>query len=231
VLAVLGSPLFAVQADQVTVTGNVYTDPDRLDAIVDDLVGTPTLASTPSASSASSRRSRGSSERGSRSLPALGDDRDPRAAAMTTYQGPDGRFRVLDRDGRVLDVLEKYPFAYVLITGPDPVNLEPGDSSLPVGYAAAAELAKNLTGRCAGRSSTSTSPPMARLASTSTTGPRSASARRRDLFAKLVRLESVLAANPDREPGRSTSDRRRDLHRLGHAAVREQAVSTLSDPG
>src|SRR5690606_25456851 len=42
-LAVLGSPLFAVQADQLTVTGNVYTDPDRLDEIVDDLVGTPTL--------------------------------------------------------------------------------------------------------------------------------------------------------------------------------------------
>ena len=41
VLAVLGSSLFAVR--DVTVTGAVYTDPDTLQAIVDDLEGTPTL--------------------------------------------------------------------------------------------------------------------------------------------------------------------------------------------
>src|SRR5690606_36123729 len=40
-LAVLGSSLFAVE--DVTVTGNVYTDQGRLDQIVDDLTGTPVL--------------------------------------------------------------------------------------------------------------------------------------------------------------------------------------------
>ena len=43
-LAVLGSSLFAIEADQVTVEGNVYTDRVRLQAVVDDLVGTPVLA-------------------------------------------------------------------------------------------------------------------------------------------------------------------------------------------
>ena len=41
VLAVLGSSLFAV--DEVEVSGNVYTNPDRLQAVVDDLMGTPVL--------------------------------------------------------------------------------------------------------------------------------------------------------------------------------------------
>src|SRR6056297_45031 len=40
-LAVLGSSLFAV--DEVTVSGNVYTDADALAAIVDELEGTPVL--------------------------------------------------------------------------------------------------------------------------------------------------------------------------------------------
>lgn len=42
-LAVLGSGLFAVEHDDVQITGNVYADPERLEQIVDDLVGTPTL--------------------------------------------------------------------------------------------------------------------------------------------------------------------------------------------
>src|SRR5690606_30860088 len=71
-------------------------------------------------------------------------------AAMTTYQGPDGRFRVLDREGRVLDVLDEYPFAYLLVRGPDPVDLDPAEFA-PTGYAAASELARNLTASIRGR--------------------------------------------------------------------------------
>ena len=43
-LAVLGSSLFAIEADRVSVEGNVYTDRVRLQAVIDDLVGTPVLA-------------------------------------------------------------------------------------------------------------------------------------------------------------------------------------------
>ena len=94
----------------MTVTGNVYTDPERLQAVVDDLVGTPVLvADTQQA------------ERELEAIPWVDDakvtthfphgvhDRDPRAPAVATYQGPDGQFRVIDRDGRVLDVLDGVP--------------------------------------------------------------------------------------------------------------------------
>lgn len=201
-LAVLGSPLFAVRADQLTVTGNVYTDPVRLEAVVDDLVGTPTL--------------RVDTQRLERELEAIPwveratvtvdfprsatiDIRE--RAAMTTYQGLDGRFRVLDRDGRVLDVIDKYPFAYLLINGPDPVDLEPGDFA-PVGYAAASELAKNLTPSVRGRVEyVDVTADGSRLVVHLDDGSAVFFGEARDLFAKLLRLEAVLTANPEREPG------------------------------
>jgi cell division septal protein FtsQ len=40
--------------------------------------------------------------------------------------GSDGRYRVIDRDGRVLDVLDGRPRDYMLITGPAP-DVEPGE--------------------------------------------------------------------------------------------------------
>ena len=57
-LAVLGSSLFAV--DDVDVTGNVYTDAAELQAVVDDLIGTPVLRVDTLAAEESSSRSRGS---------------------------------------------------------------------------------------------------------------------------------------------------------------------------
>jgi cell division protein FtsQ len=201
-LAVLGSPLFAVRADLVTVTGNVYADPERLDEIVDDLVGTPSL--------------RVDTDRLERELEAIPWVERARVtvdfphsatidirerAAMTTYQGLDGRFRVLDRDGRVLDVLDQYPFAYLLISGPDPVDLEPGDFA-PAGYAAASELAKNLTPSIRGRVEyVDVTADGSRLVVHLDDGSAVFFGEARDFFAKLLRLESVLVANPDREPG------------------------------
>ncbi len=89
VLATFGSSLFAIKADQVTVTGNVYTDPERLQAVIDDLVGTPVLvADTQQA------------ERDLEAIPWVDEakvtTRFPHAAqidirerqAMATYQGP-----------------------------------------------------------------------------------------------------------------------------------------------
>lgn len=201
-LAVLGSPLFAVRSDQVTVTGNVYTDPVRLGEIVDDLVGTPAL--------------RVDVDRLERELEAIPwverakvtvdfphsatiDIRE--RAAMTTYQGPDGRFRVLDREGRVLDVIDKYPFAYLLIAGPDPVDLEPGEFA-PTGYLAASELAKNLTASVRGRIEyVDVTADGSRLVLQLDDGSAVFFGEARDLFAKLLRLEVVLAADPERAPG------------------------------
>jgi cell division protein FtsQ len=201
-LATFGSSLFAIEADQVTVTGNVYTDPERLQAVIDDLVGTPVLVADTNAA-----------ERRLEEIPWVDDakvtTRFPHAAqieirereAIATYQGPDGKFRVLDREGRVLDVLEKYPFAYVLITGPDPVDLEPSEFA-PQGYQGAAELAKNLTGTVRGQvERVEVTANGSRLAMWLDDGSEVRFGEARDLFAKLVRLETVLTQNPDREPG------------------------------
>ena len=176
-LAVLGSSLFAIEADHVRVEGNVYTDRVRLQAVVDDLVGTPVLAADTQAA-----------ERELEAIPWVDQARVrtnfPHGAtidirervALATYAGPDGQFRVIDGDGRVLDVIAGQPIAYMLITGPDPVDRQPGEYA-PVGYGAAASWSRVSPVRCAVGCSRSTSPPTARSsACCSTTPPRCGSA-------------------------------------------------------
>ncbi len=201
-LAVLGSPLFAIRADQVSVTGDVYTDAERLQSVIDDLVGTPVLVADTQAA-----------ERELEAIPwvdeAVVRTNFPHAVtielrereAMTTYAGPDSKFRVLDREGRVLDVLDKYPFAYLLLGGPDPVDLDPGEFA-PTGYAAASELAKNLTGSVRGRIKiVEVTADGSRLVMKLDDGTEVRFGEARDLFAKLVRLETVLSSPEPREPG------------------------------
>jgi cell division protein FtsQ len=201
-LATFGSSLFAIRADQVTITGNLYTDPGRLQAVVDDLVGTPVLIAD--------------TQRAERELEAIPWVEDAKVTAhfphavtieirerapVATYQGPDAKFRVLDRDGRVLDVLDGYPIAYVLIEGPDPVDLDPSEIA-PQGYKAAAELAKNLTGTVRGKvDHIEVTADGSRLVMFLDDGTEVRFGEARDLFTKLVRLETVLMQNPDREPG------------------------------
>jgi cell division protein FtsQ len=201
-LAVLGSPLFAIRADQVSVTGDVYTDAERLQSVIDELVGTPVLVADTQAA-----------ERELEAIPWVDDavvrTNFPHAVtielrereAMTTYAGPDSKFRVLDREGRVLDVLDKYPFAYLLLGGPDPVDLDPGEFA-PTGYAAASELAKNLTGSVRGRIKiVEVTADGSRLVMQLDDGTEVRFGEARDLFAKLVRLETVLSSPEPREPG------------------------------
>ena len=116
-----------------SVEGNVYTDRVRLQAVIDDLVGTPVLAADTQAA-----------ERELEAIPWVDQARVrthfPHGAtidirervALATYAGPDGQFRVIDGDGRVLDVIAGQPIAYMLITGPDPVDRQPGEYA-PVG--------------------------------------------------------------------------------------------------
>ncbi|HEY3484167.1 MAG TPA: FtsQ-type POTRA domain-containing protein, partial [Ilumatobacteraceae bacterium] len=191
-LAVLGSPLFAV--DEVDVTGAVYTDPDRLAAVVDDLEGTPVLLVDTEAA-----------ERALEAIPWVDEARvrtdfpnratiDIRERApQATYQGPDGRFRVIDREGRVLDVLDGQPIAYMLLTGPEALDLEPGQFA-PTGYAAAAELVQALTGTVRGRvSSIEVTPDGSSLKLFLDNGMEVRFGAATDLLAKLVRLETVFA--------------------------------------
>ena len=39
---------------------------------------------------------------------------------IATFAGSDGKFRVIDRDGRVLDIVDGVPIDYMLITGANP---------------------------------------------------------------------------------------------------------------
>jgi len=202
ILAILGSPLFAVRADDVELFGARYTDEQRLDEIIDDAVGTPVLRLDTDAVEAEIEAIPWVDEASVRVDFPHGLVIDIREReAWTTYQGPDGRFRVLDREGRVLDVLDMYPFAYVLIIGPDPVDLEAGDFA-PQGYVAASELAKNLTGSMRGNvTQIEVTADGSRLAVHLEDGSTVLFGEARDLLAKLVRLEAVLANGEEREPG------------------------------
>jgi cell division protein FtsQ len=127
-LAVLSSSLFAVE--RVDVQGATYSQdryPDEFQAVVDGLLGEPVLlVDTMSA------------ERDLEQIPwierafvttdfpnrVLIDVRERLPVAALV--GSDERYRVIDRDGRVLDVLDGRPRDYMLITGPAP-DVEPGE--------------------------------------------------------------------------------------------------------
>ena len=142
-LAVLGSSLFAVK--NVDVSGNVYTDAAQLQAVVDDLTGTPVL-----------RVDTLAAEEQLESIPWVEDARVttkfPDSATIEIRErtplvamlGADGETRVLDRDGRVLDLIEGQPVALVWISGPGTLDTGLGGSA-PIGYSSAASFVTKLT--------------------------------------------------------------------------------------
>jgi cell division protein FtsQ len=137
-VAVLASSLFDVRT--VDVQGAVYTDPAELSAIVDDLRGSAILL-------VDTRKI----ERQLESIPWVESARvstqfphrvfiDIRERQpIATFAGSDGRYRVIDRDGRVLDVVDGIPVDYMLITGADP-DVEHGQFAGPP-FPSAAQLA------------------------------------------------------------------------------------------
>jgi cell division protein FtsQ len=191
-LAVLGSSLFAI--DEVRVDGAVYTDPVALQAVVDDLEGTPVLrADTDRAERALEAIPWVAAARVTAQFPGSATIELREREAVATYQGPDQRFRVIDVDGRVLDVLDAQPAEYLAITSPDAADLEPGQFTAQ-GFIAAANLVQALT-------------PELRLLAQSVAVTGNGSDLRlaitdgrevrfgpgRDLVAKLVRLQTRLA--------------------------------------
>ncbi len=143
VLALLGSSLFAVQ--QVTVTGNVYTDRTALDAVVEDLVDTPVLlVDTDEIEAEIEAIAWVETARVRTSFPDSASieirERTPVAAMM----GVDGQARVIDVDGRVLGLVDGQPVALVWISGPGTLDVAPGQFA-PIGYSSAASLVTKLT--------------------------------------------------------------------------------------
>jgi cell division protein FtsQ len=142
VLAVLGSGLFAI--DRVDVTGVANADPVAVAAVVDDLVGTPVLrADTDEAEGRLESIPWVESARVRTDFPNAATIELRERTAVATVRGTDGQFRILDRDGRVLDVIAGQPVAFALITAPVVADLQPGQFG-GVGHAAAAAIVTKL---------------------------------------------------------------------------------------
>lgn len=194
-LAVLGSSLFGVRTEDVRVTGNVYTDPARLAEIIDAVVGTPVvlvdtvdmereIAEIPWVDDVTVRTDLPNGLRI--------DIRERRP--VSSFPASDGLFRVLDPEGRVLDVIAGWPFEYLLIIVADDVVLSAGEFA-PPGPAAAARLADIVTGSVRDRVAqieVDAAGDDLRLVLDDSTVVRLGAAR--ELFPKLVRLETVLSA-------------------------------------
>lgn len=137
-IAVLASSLFDVRT--VEIQGAVYTDKAQLAAIVDNVRGEAILlVDTRQVERDLEKIPWVESARVTTSFPhtVLIDIRERKAIA--TFAGSDGKFRVIDRDGRVLDVIEGVPVDYMLITGANP-DVEQGQfAGRP--FASAAQLA------------------------------------------------------------------------------------------
>lgn len=140
-IAVVASPIFDVE--QVEVQGAVYTDDDVLQQVIDSIQGEPVLlVDTRKAEETLEAVPWVERARVTTDFPhgARIDIRERKALA--TFQGADGRFRVIDIQGRVLDVLEGQPIAYPLIVGDNPDSQRGQFAGAP--YAAAADLVVSL---------------------------------------------------------------------------------------
>lgn len=125
VLLLLTSPLLSIRS--VVVEGNVYTNQAQLDQILGQIKGDAILTADLHGAARQIeampwvRKARVSMRLPSRVLVQI-DERRPAAF----YRAVDGFIRVIDREGRILDVIEGDPIDYVRIIGTGP-NLAPGD--------------------------------------------------------------------------------------------------------
>ena len=137
-VAVLASSLFDVRT--IDVQGAVYTDPTQLSAIVDQLQGDAILlVDTRQIERQLENIAWVESARVSTEFPhrVFIDIRERKPIA--TFAGSDNKFRVIDRDGRVLDIVDGVPIDYMLITGANP-DVERGQFAGRQ-FASAAQLA------------------------------------------------------------------------------------------
>jgi cell division septal protein FtsQ len=195
-LAVLGSTLFAVQ--DVEVEGAVYTDERALAAVVEGLRGTPVL-----------RVDTDAAERELEAIPWVENARvttdfpdrvrieiRERTPAVA-YRAADDRYRVIDSEGRVLDVVDGQPVEYLQLTSAELPALAAGQFA-PRGFAAAASLVQAMTPQMARRAeSVAVAPDGGDLRLQLRGGAEVRFGTAEDLVAKLVRLQTVLADHAD----------------------------------
>lgn len=140
-LAVLASPLFDVS--EVSVQGATYTDPALLATIIDDISGDPVLlVDTLELEDRLRADPWVESVKVETDFPhrVVIDIRERKPVA--SFQGGDGRFRIIDYEGRVLDVIDGIPVDYMLITGDHPDTARGQFAGAP--YSATAQLVLGL---------------------------------------------------------------------------------------
>jgi cell division protein FtsQ len=188
-LAALGSGMFAVE--DVEVVGAERTDEAALAAVVDDLEGTPVLLVDTDAA-----------ERRLEAFPWVARARVttdfPHGATIelvertpvVTYRAPDGKWRVLDIDGRVLEIRSKPDPAHLVITGIDLTDLPLG--TFDQRLSAAATLVSALGDLRAETKSVSISVDSSDLRMLLMDGTEVRFGQAEDLITKLVRLRARL---------------------------------------
>ncbi len=191
VLAVLGSSLFTIE--DVEVEGAVYTDRVTLDAVVEELRGTPVLrADTDGAEETLESVPWVEAARVTTDFPHGAKIEIRERTPVASYAGPDGAFRVIDSHGRVLDVLDAQPIEYLPITSPDPPELTAGQFA-PQGFSAAASLLQALTPELRARAeSVAVAADGTDLRLLLNDGIEARFGAARDLVVKLVRLQTSL---------------------------------------
>ena len=196
-LAVLGSSLFAVE--DVEVEGAVYTDERALAAVVDDLEGTPVLrVDTDAAERELEAIPWVESARVTTDFPDRVKIEIRERTPAVAYQAADDRYRVIDAEGRVLDVLDGQPVEYLQLTSAERPSLAAGQFA-PRGFAAAASLVQAMTPQMARRAeSVAVAPDGGDLRLQLRGGTEVRFGAAEDLVAKLVRLQTVLDDHADR---------------------------------
>jgi hypothetical protein len=143
VLAVLASSLFSVS--DISVVGNRYTDPDALNAVIIDIEGTPTLlVDTADAEARLEEIPWVEDARVTTGFPNSASIEIREREAVAAMPGADGSTRVLDAEGRVLDLIDGQPIALVWISGTSTLDIPAGHFA-PPGPTWAAALVPKLT--------------------------------------------------------------------------------------
>jgi cell division protein FtsQ len=195
-LAVLGSSLFAVR--DVEVEGAVYTDDRALAAVVEDLEGTPVLrVDTDAAEEELERIPWVEDARVTTDFPHGAKIEIRERAPALAFEAADDRYRVIDAEGRVLDVLPGQPVGYLVLTSDDAPALAAGQFA-PPGFAAAASMVQAMTPEMARRAeSVAVTPDGADLRLELRGGTEVRFGAAEELIAKLVRLQTVLDDHAD----------------------------------
>ena len=140
-IAVVASPIFDV--NDVRVQGAVYTGKDLIDEVVADLEGEPVLLVDTAAiedrleADPWVERARVTTD-----FPHTVTIDIRERVPLATFQGGDGRWRVIDIDGRVLDVIDGQPVSMMPISGEHPDTARGQFAGAP--YASAALLVRSL---------------------------------------------------------------------------------------